>query len=202
MIKEYTWLLCYTLCQWFTGHFHMLILTRYVPMEEVGLYGFAYKLYSVSLMVVYAINTVLLPTFSEIKDRESLRYKFQKVMRSTPIVSLLYMFSLPFLGLFIEITAGTRYAGATTMLQILIVGTAISTILSPGVNVLFALNRFKLVALGGFLLALTSIIGNLTLTRKMGGSGAAVVQVGCHAILGLWTTYHALRLLYARHEMA
>jgi len=199
MIKEYTWLLCYTLCLWFTGQFHMMILTRYVPMQEVGLYGFAYKFYGFSLILMYAINTVLLPTFSGIKDRESLRYAFQKVIKTVPKVALCYLFTIPFLGLFIELIAGPRYAGATAMLQILIFGAALSTTLSPTVNVLFALNKFKLIAIGGFFLVLANIIGNLTLTRNMGGNGAALAQVGSHLILGLWVTYHAFRLLYSKN---
>ena len=152
MGASYGWLLCYTLCLWFGAQFHMIIMTRYFPLQEIGLYGFAYKIYALSLMLMNAINVVLLPTFSGITERTALKRSFQKVLKITTGISFCFLISIPFLDVFVKLFAGERYIGATTMLQILIFGAATSTMLSPPVNVLFALDKFKLIAMGGFAL--------------------------------------------------
>jgi len=196
MGSSYGWLLCYTLCLWLAGQVHFLILTRYFPMQEVGLYGFAFKIYATALLLMNAINVVLLPTFAGISDKQALRKSFQRVLKGTTWVGLGFLVTIPFLGLFIRLFAGPHYLGATGMLQILMFGAATSTILSPPVNVLFALDKFKLIAGGGILLAIVNIIGHLTITKRFGGRGAACVQVLSYLTISLWVTYHAVLELY------
>jgi O-antigen/teichoic acid export membrane protein len=68
--------------------------------------------------------------------------------------------AIPFLGFFINFFAGTRYVGATSMLQILIFGAATSTLLSPQENVLFALDKFRLIALGALGMVTINLAGH------------------------------------------
>ena len=171
MVVNYGWLLCYTLCLWFTGQFHIIILSRHFSMQEVGLYGFAYKIYGLSLMLMNAINLVLLPTFSGITEKAVLEKSFIKTLKATAGVSLCLLVSIPFLGMFVELFAGNRYAGACIMLQILIFGSAMSTLLSPPVNVLFALDKFKLIAKGGLFFIVVNVIGHLIFTPLYRGDG-------------------------------
>nr|MBC8360803.1 oligosaccharide flippase family protein [Candidatus Desulfatibia profunda] len=195
MGSNYGWLLCYTLCLWFSGQFHMIILSRYFPMQEIGLYGFAYKIYGLSLMLMNAINSVLLPTFSGITENSALRKSFKKTLKGTAVVSVCLLVSIPFLGFFISVFAGERYSGACIMLQILIFGAAISTLLSPPVNILFALDKFKLIAIGGLIFVAINAAGQLTVTPVFGGLGAASIQVASHLVLCLWVTYHSFKLI-------
>jgi len=194
---NYGWLLCYTLCLWFAGQFHMIILSRYFSLHEVGLYGFAYKIYGLSLMLMMSIKTVLLPTFSGITEKTALRRSFEKTLKATAGVSVCYLVSIPLLGIFVDLFAGARYSGACTMLQILIFGTATSTFLSPPVNILFALDKFKLIALGGLIFITINVIGNLIFTPLYGGMGAAVIQVLSHLVLNSYFTFNVYRVLYA-----
>jgi O-antigen/teichoic acid export membrane protein len=193
MSRDYIWLLVYSLCLWFAVQINLLALTRYFPMKEVGLYGFAFKIYGIALMLTNSINVVLLPTFAGITDRQALREIFLRVLKGTTGVSLGFLVTIPFLGLFIKFFAGPHYLGATGMLQILMFGAATSTILSPPVNVLFALNKYKFIAVGGILLAIVSAIGNLTLTKNYGGIGAASVQTLSFFILNLYCSLVAFK---------
>jgi O-antigen/teichoic acid export membrane protein len=197
---SYGWLLCYTLCLWLASQVHFLVLTRYFPLQEVGLYGFAYKIYGIALMLMNAINVVLLPTFAGISDRQALRESFQRVLKGTTVVGLGLLATIPFMGMFVEFFAGSRYLGATGMLQILIFGATTSTILSPPVNVLFALDKFRLIAIGGILLVSVNVIGNLTITKHYGGTGAALVQMVSFLVVCVWGAYHSFRLLYRQGE--
>jgi len=197
MGSNYGWLLCYTLCLWFSGQFHMIILSRYFPMQEIGLYGFAYKIYGLSLMLMNAINSVLLPTFSGIAEKSALRKSFKKTLKGTAGVAILFLASIPFLGFFVSMFAGERYADASTILQILIFGAATSTLLSPPVNVLFALDKFKLIAIGGLIFVAINAAGQLTVTPVFGGLGAASIQVLSHLVLNSYFTFNVYRLLYA-----
>jgi O-antigen/teichoic acid export membrane protein len=197
MGSNYGWLLCYTLCLWFSGQFHMIILSRNFPMQEVGLYGFACKIYGISLMIMFSIKTVLLPTFSGIKERNELRKSFIKTFKATAGVAVCFLAGIPFLGFFVSAFAGERYSGACTMLQILIFGAATSTLLSPPVNVLFALDKFKLIAIGGLIFVAINAAGQLTVTPVFGGLGAASIQVLSHLVLNSYFTFNVYRLLYA-----
>lgn len=198
MGASYGWLLCYAVCLWFVGQFHIMIMTRYFPLQEVGLYGFAYKIYSLSLILMNSIKAVLLPTFSGITERADLKRSFQKVLKATGGVSCCFLIGIPFLGLFVELFAGERYIGATTMLQILIFGAATSTMLSPPVNVLFALDKFKLIAMGGGALITVNLLGHVFITRYYGGVGAASIQVLSHLVLQCFFTFNVYRQLYAK----
>jgi O-antigen/teichoic acid export membrane protein len=191
--NTYFWLLCYTLCQWFVGQFHIMILTRYAPMEEIGYYGFAYRIYSQSLILMNSINIVLLPTFSRSFDSKTLKSSFQRVLKATAIVAVCFLVSIPFLGYFVHLFAGPAYAGATPMLQVLIFGAATSTMLSPPVNVLFALDKFTTIAVGGIMLLIINLVGHLMITRYYGGIGAASVQVASHLLLNSYFTFSAYR---------
>lgn len=201
MGSNYGWLLSYTLCLWFVGQFHIMILSRYFPMQEVGLYGFAYKIYGLSLMIMYSIKTVLLPTFSGIKEKSALRRSFSKTFKVTAAISVCFLLSIPFLGYFVLFFAGDRYTDATTILQILIFGTATSTLLSPPVNILFALDKFKLIALGGLIFIMINVVGQLTITPIYGGFGAASVQVLSYLVLNSFFTFNVYRLLYVQKSI-
>ncbi|MCX6010191.1 MAG: oligosaccharide flippase family protein [Chloroflexi bacterium] len=198
MRDSYLWLLCYTLCLWFSGQFHILVLLRYFSLHEVGLYGFTYKIYMTSLMLMSAINVVLLPTFSGVRDKKVLRQSFLKVLKSTTGVSLGFFATIPFLGLFVDLFAGARYAGATTMLQILIFGAATSTMLSPPVNILFALDKFRLLALCGLGMVTINLTGHLLVTRYYGGIGAASIQVLSHLLMNSYFTFNAWKAIYSK----
>jgi len=164
----------------------------------VGLYGFACKIYGISLMIMFSIKTVLLPTFSGIKERNELKTSFKKTLKATAGISVCFLISIPFLGFFVHTFAGERYSGAGTMLQILIFGTATSTLLSPPVNVLFALDKFKLIAIGGLIFVTINTAGQLALTPIYGGLGAASIQVLSHLVLNSYFTFNVYRLLYAQ----
>ena len=197
MGTNYAWLLSYTVCLWLTSQVHLIVLTRYFPLQEIGLYGFAYKIYGISLLLMSSIKAVLLPTFSEMLDKRLLKDSFNKALKATTVISFCFFLSIPFLGLFVKLFAGTNYIRSAVMLQILIFGAATSTMFSPSSNILVSQDRFKSMAVGGLLLIAINLLGHIFVTPRYGGVGAASVQVLSHLALNSYFTFNVYRLLYA-----
>ncbi|MEJ7810896.1 MAG: oligosaccharide flippase family protein [Gemmatimonadaceae bacterium] len=199
MARSYGWLLCYTLCLWLVTQVHMLVVTRHSPLAEIGVYGFAYKLYGISLMLMSAVRVVLLPTFSELSDRAVLARSFWRAFRATTAISVLWLLSIPFIGLFVGIFAGGRYAAATPILQVFMVGAATSTMLSPAAMALVALEEFVALAMGSVVVAALNIAGHLLITPRYGGVGAAGVQVLTHLVLNAYFLLCVYRRIGGSH---
>jgi O-antigen/teichoic acid export membrane protein len=183
MAPAYGWLLCYTISLWIIGQVHILTLTRYFPLEDVGVYGFSNKVYVVALMAMNAVKVVALPTFAALPERAALRAAYNRALRGTTRASILWWGSLPFIGLFVHFFAGGRYAGATVIIEIFMVGAAISTMLSPATQVLIALEKFGALATVGIASVLLNIAGHLLVTVRYGGVGAAAVQVSTNLVI-------------------
>lgn len=189
------WLLIYTLCLWVVGQVHMLVLSRWYPLDEVGLYGFAYRIYGVFLLALNAINIVLLPKVSRYKDMALLKGLFDNLWKKTGLLALGMVALVPFARFIVIVVAGNPYLGAVLMLQILMLGAACSVLLSPFANALFALNKFHTIAMGGFLYVVWNLIGHALLTYRFGGAGAAMTQVTSTMVLNGYCYFTARYLL-------
>jgi O-antigen/teichoic acid export membrane protein len=181
--KGYSWLVFYSLSLWLASQVHMLVMTRTRSLEELGAYSLALKIYLVSLMITNAINVVLLPEFSACRSRAELKAHYRRTFRLSAIGAGAIAVTIPFVGLLLDAIAGDRYSEAVPALRILLVGTAISTLLSPPANVLFAEGRYRTLALIGALAALLNAAGQFVFTPRFGAVAAAGVQVGSFLLM-------------------
>jgi O-antigen/teichoic acid export membrane protein len=149
----------------------------------VGVYGFSNKVYLAALMVMNAVKVVTLPTFAELTERRALRGAYHRALRSTILASILWWVTLPFIGFVVHLFAGGRYAGATGILTIFMIGAAVSTMLSPASQVLISVERFGALAAAGGVAVMLNVMGHLIVTTRLGGIGAAAVQVSTHVVL-------------------
>jgi O-antigen/teichoic acid export membrane protein len=193
--KGYSWLVFYSLSLWLMSQVHMLVMTRTRSLEELGAYSLALKVYLVSLMLTNAINVVLLPEFSACRTRAELRSRYRKTFGLTALGALAVAAAIPFVGIILGAIAGDRYAAAAPVLRILLVGTALSTLLSPPANVLFAEARFRTLALIGASMAVLNVAGQAILIPRFGAVAAAGVQVGSFLLMNGAFTILAARLL-------
>jgi O-antigen/teichoic acid export membrane protein len=192
----------YAICLWIVSQLHLLTMTRHHSLSDVGVYGFAYKLYLVACMAMSAAQVVLLPTFSAIKDATALRGSFHRALGAMSWASLAWWVSIPFVGVLIYYVAGHEYLAATSTLQVFMIGAATSTMLSPASSVLVALDRFWELALGGTVMLAVNLIGHVVLTPRYGGIAAAAVQVASFLLNNLYCTVVAYAHLRARHALA
>jgi O-antigen/teichoic acid export membrane protein len=183
MAASYGWLLCYTICLWVVGQVHVMVLTRYFALHEVGIYGFSNKIYMIALMLMTAVKAVTLPAFSELTERAALRGAYHRALRGTTLASIFLWGSIPLIGFVVHLFAGGRYADSTAIIQIFMVGAAINTILSPASQVVISLEKFGVLAAAGLAAVMLNVGGHLLVTARFGGTSAAAVQVGTHVLL-------------------
>jgi O-antigen/teichoic acid export membrane protein len=192
----------YTLCLWIVSQVHIFAITRLFSLSDVGVYGFAYKIYLVACMAMSAAQVVLLPTFASLKDTTTLRLSFHRALRAMSWASLAWWATIPFIGLLVYYVAGHRYLGATPVLQVFMVGAATSTMLSGASSVLVALGRYSDLALSGTMALTVNIIGHVVVTPRYGVVGAAGVQVVSFLVNNLYNAFAAHAQLRARHALA
>jgi O-antigen/teichoic acid export membrane protein len=162
------------------GQLDILMMARYFSFTDVATYSVASKLFGILVLGLGAVHSVLLPRLSSVTRVEDLRAMFLRSLRySVPIAALLVLVTWTWPSELIGLFAGAKYSDARVPLQILGVCAAISLVLSPSVNVLFALERIGLIALGGVLVLVVGLSGHILVTSRYGAVGAA------------WTTFCA-----------
>ena len=193
--RGYSWLLLYSISLWLASQVHLLVMTRTRSLEELGAYALAMKIYLVSLMLTNAINVVLLPEFSACRSRAEMRSRYGRIFKFTALGAAVIAAFIPLAGIILGVIAGNRYIEATPILRILLVGTAISTLLSPPVNVLFAEGRYRTIAIAGASMALVNTAGQILLTPRYGATVAAWVLVGSFLLMNGTFSILASKLL-------
>ena len=199
LTRTYAWLLGYHVCLWITNQAHMLILGRYFPLHQVGLYGFAYKLYLVSTMIADATKVVLLPTFAG-QTRAQTKEVFIRTTKAVCLVGLLFWMAIPLVGPVLRLVVGEEYAGTVPILQVLLFGTGLFTAMAPASVVLLGYGRFKTLLSGGIIFVAVNLVGHWLVTIRYGAMGAAWVQVGSSFVCDAVLTVFAVKLLFGRGE--
>jgi O-antigen/teichoic acid export membrane protein len=180
------WLLTYSLALWFTGQVHMIVMTSFRPLDEVGVYALAMKIYLISMMLTNSINAVLLPQLSSMKTRSDLKLELKKTFSITFWIAILILAVIPFLDFLLVAVAGESYRPAVPPLRVLLVGTALSAVFSPPVNALFALGKYRELATGGIGLTAIGLLLHLVFTARYGSMAAAIVLVSTYFLMNLY----------------
>jgi len=194
LTTTYVWLLGYHICLWITNQAHMLILGRYFPLHQVGLYGFAYKLFLVSQMIADATKVVLLPTFAG-QTKAQTRQVFLRTLKGVSLIGLLFWAFIPLVGPLIRLVVGEEYAGTIPLLQILLFGSGLFTAMAPSSVVLLGYGKFKTLLSAGIVFVLVNLLGHWLITIRHGALGAAWVQVVSSFVCDAYLTVFAVRLL-------
>jgi O-antigen/teichoic acid export membrane protein len=162
----------------------IILLSLLSTASEVALYGLAFKVVSALLTVPFYVLITLAPEYARLTDnRERLDQVVQKAFTAMQVSAA------PILVLFIifapEIThlaGGSEFYGATVVLQILMLGVAVSYLSAIFGQVLISVNRQKwnlfltLIAVG------TNLALNLALIPLWGARGSAVAFVASEAV--------------------
>jgi O-antigen/teichoic acid export membrane protein len=197
MLRESKWFIGYTIILVFVGQLDVFMVARYCDLKDLGSYGLATRIYHVLMLSLAAIHTVLLPKLSSNPDRYYLLSVVRKSFKLTlPFALVLTIPVIVFAKEIVLLLSGTSYMDAAGPMQILLVGAAISLVLSPMTNVLFALKRESLVLSFSFVLLLVQCVGHVSLTSRYGPIGAALTTVLAYGVfnglIAIWA-YRAIR---------
>ncbi|MBV7269162.1 flippase [Winogradskyella luteola] len=166
----------------------VLMLGAMVSESDVGVYNAAFKLGSLVLIVVAAVNTVLSPKISKLfegKNIEGIKKEVQKATKlisflSLPIVVFMIIFRKPILGLF-----GEEFISGQLVLVIVSLGmlfNAMSGSVGQILNMTIYQKQFRNFT---FICAFTNIILNYFLILKYGIEGAALASLISNLIINI-----------------
>ena len=181
------WLVAYFLVLTAFQRLDIFMLSNFSTEAELANYGVSYQYYSLLLMALGAIQSVLIPKFSKVEmadHRVQIDFVFKWLKFTWWVVIPIILVDLLGKPIFIWIN-GVRYERAFYIFVVFSLGVWSSLMLSPLVNVLIARKDFKvmfLIALGAFCLNFT---GNYIFVPRWGGLAAAIVTISSVAFVGI-----------------
>lgn len=171
----------------------IFMLGSMVTKSEVGIYSAAYKLATISLIVILTVNIVISPKIAELyhqKKRNQLKSDIRKAnqlmtLLTLPIVFGLILFRKFFLGLF-----GAEFLSGEITLILLTIGflfNAFSGTISPILNMTDYQKIFRNLTLA---MAILNIGLNYLLIPKFGINGAAFASLVSQLFLNSMAIYY------------
>jgi O-antigen/teichoic acid export membrane protein len=181
-LKASSWLIGYFLLITLIGQVDILTLTRHSTKIELANYSVALKYYSMALVFLGSINSVLLPKFSRIEMQDHNKQKsftLNWIKYSVWLIIPIGLFDLFGHPLF-NLINGTQYVNAFSIFMIFSFGIWLSFSLSPQTNILISRGNYRFLFLVSLIALVFCIIGNSILIPIFGGIGAALVMVATH----------------------
>jgi O-antigen/teichoic acid export membrane protein len=158
----------------------LILLSLLVVKSEVALYGLAYKVVDFLTVLPAYVTVTLLPAFAQLASR---RQEFDRIMqRAFSVMYVGAMAVLVFFVVFAEevvtLAGGDDFQGATSLLQILAVGVALSYLAGVIGQGLIGLDRqADLLKNTAFYVLPVNIAANVALIPLLGNHGAALAFV-------------------------
>lgn len=158
----------------------VFMLGAMVNEQEVGYYSVAYKIASLSMLVIISMNVVLAPKIAELHKERDLLGMHKAVKKTTHLIITLtapIVIMLVILSGFVLSIYGEEFLKAQTALIIIAVGflfNAISGNVDQVLNMTGNQKILQYITIGGFI---SNILLNLVLIPIYGINGAAIASV-------------------------
>lgn len=165
-----------------------LILGKYAPAEQVGIYSVAMRMAAVGSVILVSFNTIFAPLASDFFNRGE-KARLENLLKST--TKWVICFSLPAfagLALFPEQALrlmGSSYATGKTALIILAIGQLVNAAAGPVVLLLMMCGRPRIVLVNNITVFLIDILLCFLLIPKYGIEGAALASAVTLILLNL-----------------
>ncbi|GAB5563385.1 MAG: hypothetical protein Wins2KO_04480 [Winogradskyella sp.] len=166
----------------------IFMLGTMVTKEEVGIYNAAYKLATIALIVINALNTVVAPKISELYGKGDILGIKDYALKATklitlltlPIVLVLILFNKQLLGLF-----GTEFTEGSMVLIIVAVGLFFNAMSGCVGQIMNMTKHQKELKNFTVITVLVNITLNYILILKLGIIGAAIASFVSNIILNV-----------------
>ncbi len=168
----------------------VFMLSRFSSEAELANYGVAYRYYSVALILLSSIYTVLLPRFSKVDMQDISRqrdFTFKWLKTTVWIIIPILIFDIFGKSLFVWIT-GQQYEKAFYMFVIFSIGVWLSFVFSPMVFILISRKEFKFLFVLGVSALVLNFTGNYFLIPDWGGFGAALTVIVSYGLINIAST--------------
>ena len=167
----------------------VFMISRFQPVEQLAVYGVAFRYYGAILIMLGSIHAVLLPRFSraEYLDKTKQRdfvFNWLKVSSLSIIpVSVMAFYAKP---LFILLN-GEAYGDSAVIFKIFCIGVVISFMFSPLINILIGAKRYAYITMIAFMALIMNFVGNMLAIRVYGILGVTVVTVVTYVFVNTLT---------------
>ena len=158
----------------------IIMLSKMRPLEEVGLYGAAYRLFNFSLMLPTSLALALYPLMTRLvkQDREQLNKLGRTALRYLFALTLPIAIGLTFIGEDILVLLfGADFRLAATTVAVLAWALIPYGVVRYNAYLLFAADRQNVDLVINIIMSLLNIALNLVLIPKYGHPGAAVATL-------------------------
>lgn len=191
-----------------------IIIGIFLDQHYVGLYNAAIPIGQMILMIRQAFSPIILPLLTELlsknqKDDLSLMYYLSA--KWTTILSIPIFISMLFMPqFFIRLIFGSNFIPAAPILQIVILGYFLHTIVGPTSNLLIILGKTKLAMQNSVMAFVFNIIMNIFLIPRYQLIGAAISSASTYlfynvmCFIQVYRSIHVqpFRLLYLKFVLA
>ncbi|PFI51398.1 hypothetical protein COI73_04470 [Bacillus cereus] len=144
------WMLMISIPNNVLGRIDFFMISIWVTYEQIGVYNAAFQLSAIVSFLPFAFGKVMLPTMSELDEREVVR-KTKKIIKPTVIVSVLMLCMVPLVPLIVPFFLGEKYLGAVTILQIMLISAILGFIIVPIEQAIYSLGKPMFITLGKYI---------------------------------------------------
>lgn len=171
----------------------LLVLSFVRPSEDVGIYGAAYKVIDVLVMIPFIFAGISLPILSKnwINDKKSFNRILQRMVDFMIIISIPLLVGGQFMSKSIMKTvAGSEFVMSGSVLQILVLACVAIFFGTMFSHVIIAINRQKKTIFAYVFVSITSVIGYIIFIPKFSYIGASWMTVYSEVIIALFSFYY------------
>jgi O-antigen/teichoic acid export membrane protein len=176
----------------------IFMLGAMVTSKEVGIYNLAFKIASIGLLIIIAMNVVIGPKIAELYNKNDLDSLRKITIKSTQIIALLTIPLILIIQVFrIEILTyfGYEFAQGEVVLLILSFGVLINAVSGNVDQILNMTNNQKIMRNLTVFCLIENIILNALLIPHYGITGAAVASLVTHFSLNIASIYYIKKRL-------
>lgn len=141
------WMFISNLCALTLPYIGIFMLSRMISNEAAGIYALALNLTYIFPVIIYSLNSVLLPEVSRFKEKE----QFEKYFKSSIKISLLIAAAIAPIMIFsskiIVFFFGAKYAGSVSVFNLLLLGFLAIAVNSTMRILLFSIEKPRIIAI-------------------------------------------------------
>ena len=141
------WMLISNLCTLTLPYIGIFMLSRMAGSEAAGIYALALNLTYIFPVVIYSLNSVLLPEVSRFKEKEQFEKYFKSSMKVSFLIAAAIVPVLIFSSKIIVFFFGAKYAGSVPVFNLLLLGFLAIAVNSTMRILIFSIERPHIVAI-------------------------------------------------------
>ncbi|WP_017379298.1 oligosaccharide flippase family protein [Paenisporosarcina sp. TG-14] len=158
-------------------------------------YASGRKYYSLLLMALTSVNSVLLPTVNNAKSNDELRKLYRQYDKILLLFIVLVGIAILIAPWIIPIIDGGKYPDSINIFRILCISSLISFAGSPYNNILLREKKYKFMVINNLLNIGVSVLLNVILIPIYGGLGTALSMLIAMGILNMSSRFYGKRLI-------